>query len=607
MKKITLLLLLIFSFNGFSQNIVVNGNFESGLDSWTTFLANWIPVTATINANNNEANVVSIAGAGGATWHVQLNQVLTPTQIASLTVGQPYKIKFDARGASARPLKLYFGEDGGGFVAIHQQDYNLTTTMATYEANFTVGATFGAMKLGFEGGTSNVDFFIDNVSLELNTTPPALDLLLGFETSETGGIDGGPFGGGPAPVLEPGTGSNTTQVMKITGNPSGEPWQGINLNLTSPTDLSTSQTMTMDVFSADPITFLVKITGGAGTPSNPATVAAQASHPGGSTWQTVSFTFNTPLDSQAPLANGVYNKFVIHTYWVAGETTFFPGGNPIPRPARTFYVDNIRGPLGTPPSIPTPSTPAPVPTTPNAEVYSIYNDTNGYTTNFPVLYDFGVLSAEPNLATPPALNKAYRFNFGIAGWGQGEANANVSSYGFLSFDYWAQPGLPNGFRIVMISNNGGVTEHVYQIGTQEPLVTGQWTKVEIPLSYFTNIGFASTNFFQWKVSPFNDSVANAGFVYIDNLMFTVNSVLSNPTFTASQVRMYPNPSKGIVNIDAIDVIDTVSVVNMIGQIVFTKEINSNTVNLDLSELSSGQYLINLTSSTGKVVKKFIKN
>lgn len=432
------------------------------------------------------------------------------------------------------------------------------------------------------------------------------DLLLGFESAEAGGIDGAPFGNGPAPTVEAGTGSNTTQVLKIVGNPAGEPWQGINLNLTSPTNLTATQTMTMDVFSADPITFLVKVTGGAGTPSNPATVAAQASHPGGSVWQTISFTFNTTLDGFVGPANGTYNKFVIHTYWVAGETTFFPGGNPIPRPARTFYVDNIKGPLGTPPVIPTPSTPAPVPTTPDAQVYNIYNDTNGYTTNFPVAYQFGVLSGEPDLDPSATVNKAYRFNFGIAGWGQGEANANLSSYNFLSFHYWAQTGLPNGFRIVMISNNGGVTEHVYQIGTNEPLVTGEWRRVEIPLSFFTGIGFASTNFFQWKVSPHNDSVDNAGYVYLDNLMFTVNSVLGNESFTASQIKMYPNPATNVLNIESISTIEKVSVYNVLGQQVISEIPNKAIVTLDVSDLQVGVYVVKTTIDGNVSSSKFIK-
>lgn len=429
------------------------------------------------------------------------------------------------------------------------------------------------------------------------------DQLLGFEATETGGVDGGPFGNGPAPIVEAGTGSNTTQVLKIVGNPAGEPWQGINLNLTSPTNLTATQTMTMDVFSDVAITFLVKVTGGVG---GPATVAAAASHPGGSTWQTISFTFNTSLDGQGAPATGIYNKFVIHTYWVAGETSFFPGGNPIPRPDRTFYVDNIKGPLGTPPVIPTPADAAPVPTAANETVYSIYNDTNSYTTTFPVAYSFGTLSAEPDLDPTSVVNKALRFNFGIAGWGQGEANANVSSYGFVSFDYWAQPDLPNGFRFVMISNSGGVTEHVYQVGTNEPLVTGQWKKVEIPMSFFTGIGFASTNFFQWKCSPFNDSVDNAGYVYVDNIMLTTTSQLANTTFNASNVKLYPIPAKDLLNIEAPSIVERVAIYNTLGQEVLNEVTNNELVSVNVSSLTSGIYVIKATIDGTVSSTKFIK-
>jgi len=603
MKKITYLLFALFAYSGFAQNIVTNGDFSGGLTSWSTYLADFAGVSATINASNSEANVTSIVGAGAQPWHIQVNQQLTPTQISSLTVGQTYKITFSARGASARPLKLYFGEDGGGFVAIHQQDYNLTTTMATYEATFAVGQTFASMKLGFEGGLSNTSFFIDDVTLSQVTTPvPSLPLVLGFESSESGGINGGPFGDGPAPVLEPGTGTNTTQVMKIVGSPTGQPWQGINLNLTTPVNLTASQIMTMDVFSDSPITFLVKVTNG-GAPA--AVVAASASHPGGSVWQTISFTFNTSLDGQAAPATGVYTGFVIHTYWEQGRTQFFVPTT-LPTPARTFYVDNIRGPLGTAPVIPTPATPAPVPTTPNSEVYSVYNDTNAYTNTFPVLYNFGTLSAEPDLDDTSVVNRALRFNFGIAGWGQGEAMANISSYGFVSFDYWAQPGLPNGFRFVMISNNGAVTEHVYQVGTNEPLVTGAWKKVEIPMSYFTGLGFASTNFFQWKCSPFLDSVDNAGYVYVDNIMFTTNSQLSNNTFTTSNFKLYPNPATSVLNIEANGSIEKVSIFNLLGQEVISSTPNNEVVMLDIASLQVGVYVVK-TSINGTVSStKFVK-
>jgi len=174
MKKITFLILLFLGQLGISQNVVINGDFSDGLSSWSTFIADFAGVSATITAANNEANVTNIAGAGGQVWHIQLNQILTTAQIASLQVGETYKISFSARSSSnGRQLRLFFGQDGGAFTGISVVDYQLTTTMQTYESTFNLGQSFGNMKLGFEMGLDNADVFIDDVVLELVVVDPA--------------------------------------------------------------------------------------------------------------------------------------------------------------------------------------------------------------------------------------------------------------------------------------------------------------------------------------------------------------------------------------------------------------------------------------------------
>jgi len=95
--------------------------------------------------------------------------------------------------------------------------------------------------------------------------------------------------------------------------------------------------LTIDVLSSEPITFLVKVN--AGGPE----AAAPVTHNGDGTWQTLSFTFNTSLDNKAANPTGTYAGFVIHAYWEVGRTQFFTP-TVVPKPARTFYVDNIREP-----------------------------------------------------------------------------------------------------------------------------------------------------------------------------------------------------------------------------------------------------------------------
>lgn len=179
MNRITFFLLLFLSSFGFSQNIVLNNEFNDGLSSWTTYIADFAGVSATFSAANNEANITNITGAGGEVWFVQLNQVLTVEQIASLEVGESYKILFSARSnVSNRQMRMFFGEDGGAFTSLVVQDFLLGTSMQSYEVIFTVNQTFANMKLGFEMGLSNDSVFIDDVVLEENITDPLVNTNL---------------------------------------------------------------------------------------------------------------------------------------------------------------------------------------------------------------------------------------------------------------------------------------------------------------------------------------------------------------------------------------------------------------------------------------------
>ncbi|MGF1556233.1 T9SS type A sorting domain-containing protein [Paucihalobacter sp.] len=235
MKKITFIIFLFLCHLGISQNVVINGDFNDGLNSWSSFIADFAGVNASVSAANNEANITNITGAGGQVWHIQLNQILTAGQISSLQVGESYKISFSARSnTNNRQLRLYFGQDGGAFQSITIQDYQITTNMEAYEAVFTIGQTFGAMKLGFEMGLSNNPVFIDNVVLELNTVDPLTDANLSGLEVDNNAVPGfspeiinysiGVGIGSPvpqitaAPTSNPNANTVITQATAIPGN-----------------------------------------------------------------------------------------------------------------------------------------------------------------------------------------------------------------------------------------------------------------------------------------------------------------------------------------------------------------------------------------------------
>ena len=462
------------------------------------------------------------------------------------------------------------------------------------------------------------------IGLLITSLSFAQDLKLGFETGEVGGVAGGPFGGMPAPVVETGTGTNTSKVLKIVGSGTPEPWQGINLNLTSKVELTATKTMTMDVLSSTPITFLVKVNGGvAGAPE----AAAEVTHNGNGQWQTLSFTFNTSLDGKAAAANGIYASFVIHAYWKAGETSFFPN---VTTPARTFYVDNIKGPTSTcangikdgdetdvdcggscaPCPPPPPAVAAPTPTTPNSDVLSIYGDTGGFTNKWTNDYAFGSFVSKPDLDATAAVNEAIKMDFSIAGYGEGKnASIDISAYDFVHFDYYvdaSQAAGSSGDQVRFILIGGG--EFNYQLtttaGSDGTLVKGSWQSVKVPLSVFTAKGFNKTNFLQFKLGTESDLYTKI--VYFDNIYFS-KTPLGTSKFETSSVKMYPNPVKNTLTIEANSEIQRVSVYNILGQEVLKASPKSNSATLQTNELQKGVYMVTTEIdgklSTSKVVKE----
>jgi hypothetical protein len=439
------------------------------------------------------------------------------------------------------------------------------------------------------------------------------DLLLGFEPGESGGVNGDPFGDGPAPVVEAGMGSNTTQVLKIVGNPDGEPWQGINLNLTSLVNLTDTQVMTMDVFSDEPITFLVKVTGGV---TGPATVAASVSHPGNSEWETVSFTFDTSLDGQGAPATGIYGGFVIHTYWAPGAVTFF---NPtVPTPERTFYVDNIRGPLGAPPVIPEPETAAPTPPNrPAADVKSLFSDVYEPVTVIGYTGGTNTFSTEWCPATTTLVQIAGNNTNRITGLGCEGIDFQAGRFdatGFtnLHIDIWTPtPTQDKSFNIKFSnwSNGDGETNAFEFSATNANLLPSgseeSWISLDIPLSDFNCIGGGCpdlTDFVQFVIT------SDLGTVYYDNLYLHKNTVLSTNQFTIADFKVFPNPAEDSWNIvNKTSQAFTVNLYDVNGKLISVFEnISSQELTIDASSLKAGIYFAKITSDDASTTLKLVK-
>lgn len=92
-----------------------------------------------------------------------------------------------------------------------------------------------------------------------------------------------------------------------------------------------------------------------------------------------------------------------------------------------------------------------------------------------------------------------------------------------------------------------------------------------------------------------------------NFEMAVTCVLSNEDFNNSTFTAYPNPVRDILNISYASEISSVRVINMLGQEVISRNINATSTQVDMSELSAGTYIVNVTVGdsikTLKVVKQ----
>ncbi len=83
--------------------------------------------------------------------------------------------------------------------------------------------------------------------------------------------------------------------------------------------------------------------------------------------------------------------------------------------------------------------------------------------------------------------------------------------------------------------------------------------------------------------------------------------LSDSSFDTFAVNVYPNPVKDFLNISITNDIDSVSVFNLIGQEVITKKGSGQSLNIDLTKLAAGTYIVKTLSnnqvSTSKIIKE----
>ncbi|GGB66137.1 hypothetical protein GCM10007424_02620 [Flavobacterium suaedae] len=119
---------------------------------------------------------------------------------------------------------------------------------------------------------------------------------------------------------------------------------------------------------------------------------------------------------------------------------------------------------------------------------------------------------------------------------------------------------------------------------------------------------AGVYYFSFNYTAPAQAQANFGWVVIDNVEVTATASIDE--VSASQLSVFPNPANNVVNIvnTSNNLVNAVEVVDLNGRTVKSVKFDGvSEAQINISELSSGVYMMNITTDNGSVTKKIVKN
>lgn len=165
------------------------------------------------------------------------------------------------------------------------------------------------------------------------------------------------------------------------------------------------------------------------------------------------------------------------------------------------------------------------------------------------------------------------------------------------------------------------SSHSYVLDRVDNNVTWKFDNIQLPVSIAnTNVG---KGYIAFKIKPkagyaVGDIIPNTASIFFDfNPPIITNTFttefyepLANPSFDATSFTVHPNPSSEIVFVNlntSSESISKVQIMDVMGKIVLSSlEVNSNQASINIENVSSGIYFVEVTTQNGlKSVKKLI--
>jgi Secretion system C-terminal sorting domain len=218
-------------------------------------------------------------------------------------------------------------------------------------------------------------------------------------------------------------------------------------------------------------------------------------------------------------------------------------------------------------------------------------------TTAPFYADAGIYHLGSAIFTDAAMN-AYMFSRPIAMTG-GQLYQITYKYRTFSAAATTPPitTVPMAFRVVTNTTNTATGVNVLTTKTGVNNLTYISETLDFTPATTGNyyIGFHNN-------TPAATTATTNNFIFIDT--FNVASSLSNDKFDATSVSLFPNPATDILNVTGVDGITSLVINDINGRTI--KTVN-NASSINVSDLNTGVYFINIATENGNITKKFMKN
>jgi hypothetical protein len=148
------------------------------------------------------------------------------------------------------------------------------------------------------------------------------------------------------------------------------------------------------------------------------------------------------------------------------------------------------------------------------------------------------------------------------------------------------------------------------INSFNPIPNYQWTKNSLPVganaSTYSDNALNNGDIIQCTISDgTNCVVGNSQNSNSENITIIPLSINDND-FTNDNIILFPNPIKNILNIQSKATITAIEITDLNGRIILTSSQKNNNVALKTENITSGMYILKVTTENKTIVKKIIK-